>query len=54
MGKSEKVNKDKAMAKRLAKESPSPATHRRNAHMWPYHNNLGTRHSKPTGEKEER
>jgi hypothetical protein len=39
-----KRNKDQAMAAILP---PSPDTWRRNAQDWPYHNNLGTNHSKP-------
>lgn len=48
-----KRTKDQEMAKRLAKSSPSPLTHRHNPQTWPYHNNLGTRHVRPTAEKKE-
>jgi len=36
--------RNQAMASTLG---PSPATWRRKAWEWPYHNNLGTRHYKP-------
>ena len=37
-------NKDQATAAHLP---PSPTTWRRNAWDWPYHNNKGTKHTKP-------
>lgn len=37
-------NKDQEMAANLP---PSPVTWRRNAWDWPYHNNNGTKHTKP-------
>ncbi len=47
MANSSKRARDSENSKRLA---PSPSTHRANAHHWPYHNNLGTRHQRPVSE----
>lgn len=42
--------KDAAMSARLA---PSPASHRHKPETFPYHNNMGVVHRKPSGEKKE-
>lgn len=46
MGIAEKRKKDQEMAVRLRKTSPSPGSHRYKSELWPYHNNLGTNHSR--------
>lgn len=42
--------KDAAMSSRL---SPSPPSHRHKPETFPYHNNMGVVHHKPSGEKKE-
>jgi len=43
-------NKDQAMAATLP---PSPVSWRWKSWEWPYHNNLGTKHPKPSGAPKE-
>lgn len=42
--------KDAAMSARL---SPSPPSHRHKPETFPYHNNMGITHRRPSGEKKE-